>query len=273
MENMPTSTENDTTKSVVNGGEVRSVLSLLCVSVLALLGVIWAISSRMTLPADADLSVLSLTSFFSLSGAQSMINLLEQLTSLNYFAMLSMHALCFLFLQTFAIPGTIVFNLLGGALFGMRIGYPLCLVYNTIGSCFLFLISRRWGSALVQKYKPNEIAAFKARLAATTSTRELWFYMVAGRVFPFSPNWFINVASPQVGVGIPLFASSVFVGLAPYNFLTCKAGLILRSLTSKGDIISAAVTVKLVGAAVALFVVPQLVKRFICPTKEGKKTE
>ncbi|EGR28718.1 snare associated golgi, putative [Ichthyophthirius multifiliis] len=45
----------------------------------------------------------------------------------NYYILLLFVASNFLFLQTWCIPGTFVFNLLGGALFGIQVGFPVCL--------------------------------------------------------------------------------------------------------------------------------------------------
>ena len=40
------------------------------------------------------------------------------------------HMLCFVFLQTWCIPGTLLFNLFGGAIFGLKLGFILCLTVN-----------------------------------------------------------------------------------------------------------------------------------------------
>jgi len=53
-----------------------------------------------------------------------------------------------------------------------------------------------------------------------------------------TPNWLINMASPQVGVPIRSFFLSVLVGLAPYNFLCCNAGAALAELKSLDDVVS-----------------------------------
>jgi hypothetical protein len=38
------------------------------------------------------------------------------------------HALCFVFLQTWCVPGTVFFNLFGGAVFGVYKGTIICLI-------------------------------------------------------------------------------------------------------------------------------------------------
>ena len=88
-----------------------------------------------------------------------------------------------------------------------------------------------------------------------------------------TPNWLINIASPLVGVPIHLFFLSVFIGihhvltliwlgcmfvclfrhlgLMPYNFLCCQAGVVLSQLTSLGDLFSWKVVIQLAVGALA----------------------
>ena len=40
------------------------------------------------------------------------------------------HAIYFVFLQVWCIPGTVLFNLLGGAVFGVTKGTVICLLVN-----------------------------------------------------------------------------------------------------------------------------------------------
>ena len=40
----------------------------------------------------------------------------------------------------------------------------------------------------------------------------LFFFLVCLRVFPMSPNWFINMASPVLGIPIHYFFASVVLG-------------------------------------------------------------
>lgn len=51
-----------------------------------------------------------------------------------------------------------------------------------------------------------------------------------------TPNWLINMASPQVGVPLKAFFVSVLLGLAPYNFLTCNAGKHFKHSFNKPNI-------------------------------------
>uniref|UniRef100_M4BZH0 VTT domain-containing protein n=1 Tax=Hyaloperonospora arabidopsidis (strain Emoy2) TaxID=559515 RepID=M4BZH0_HYAAE len=167
----------------------------------------------------------------------------------------------YLYLQTFAIPGTVFLNLLGGALFGVALGFPLCLAYNTLGSVLMFLLSRRFGRRVVMRFFPCKLDVLRGMLEAHRDDMAL--YMVFLRVFPFTPNWFINLASPHLAIPLRQFMLGPLFGLIPYNFLSCKAGLVLRELRSRTDIIDTATTVQLVVVAtVGGLVLPRLKKRF-----------
>ncbi|GMF66659.1 unnamed protein product [Phytophthora fragariaefolia] len=208
---------------------------------------------------DAEWGALRLPT--SLEAAQQLGETLQSFAERRPGALLLAHMGCYLYLQTFAIPGTVFFNLLGGALFGVALGFPLCLAYNTLGSVFMFLLSRRFGRRVVTHAFPRKLAALRGMLDAHRD--EMALYMIFLRVFPFTPNWFINMASPHLDIPLGQFTLGPLIGLIPYNFLSCKAGLILRELRSRGDIIDTATTVQLIVAAVVGgLVLPRLKKHF-----------
>lgn len=197
----------------------------------------------------------------SLEAAQQLGETLQSFSERQFSSLLLAHMCCYLYLQTFAIPGTVFFNLLGGALFGVTLGFPLCLAYNTLGSVFMFLLSRHFGRRVVTNFFPKKLEALRSMLDAHRD--EMALYMIFLRVFPFTPNWFINMASPHLAIPLGQFSLGPLIGLIPYNFLSCKAGLILRELRSRGDIIDTATTVQLiVVAAVGGLVLPRLKKHF-----------
>ena len=71
------------------------------------------------------------------------------------------------------------------------------------------------------------------------SNREnLLWYMLFLRLTPLLPNWFINVASPIVGVPLSHFAIATFLGTTPANVVYYYAGTVLKDQgefnTSKG---------------------------------------
>lgn len=63
----------------------------------------------------------------------------------------------------------------------------------------------------------------------------LFNYMLFLRMTPLLPNWFINLASPVIGVPIAPFTLGTFFGVAPPSFVAIQAGQTLHKLTSSSD--------------------------------------
>ena len=76
----------------------------------------------------------------------------------------------------------------------------------------------------VAHFFADRMVEFRKLIVANRS--QLTVYMIFARVFPFTPNWFMNVASPQLRVPLPQFAVGVAIGLIPYNFLSCKVRVV-----------------------------------------------
>ena len=58
----------------------------------------------------------------------------------------------------------------------------------------------------------------------------LFNYLLFLRITPLLPNWFINLASPVIGVPYLPFGVATFVGVMPQTFLTVEVGLTLTEL-------------------------------------------
>lgn len=217
---------------------------------------------------DSEWAALRLPT--SLEAAQELGKTLNSVAAKEHTRVLVAHMCCYLYLQTFAIPGTVFFNLLGGALFGMTLGFPLCLAYNTLGSVFMYMLSKYCGRRAVLHLFPRKLATL--RELVDRERDDLALYMVFLRVFPFTPNWFINLASPHLEIPLTQFVLGPLLGLIPYNFFSCKAGLILSKLQSKGDIIDTTTTIQLVVIAVlGGILLPRLKKRFAGATPQVKQ--
>lgn len=67
---------------------------------------------------------------------------------------------------------------------------------------------------------------------------DLLFYLIGLRLFPGSPNWIMNITFPHINVNKSMFCLTVFVGLIPWNFITCSAGAMLSKLTSTKEIMN-----------------------------------
>nr|CCA14003.1 SNARE associated Golgi protein putative [Albugo laibachii Nc14] len=204
----------------------------------------------------------------SLKNAQQIGSVLTSFSNHAKWSVLFTHMCCYLYGQTFAIPGSIFLNLLGGALFGLWVGFPLCVMYNTIGSLTMYLLSQKFGERIVSRFCNDRLMQLKAMIDSHTqkndcSWSDLALYTIFMRIFPFTPNWFLNIASPHLKIPIPIFILGPFFGLIPYNFLSCQAGLMLSKLKSKEEIVNKQTTFQLVVIAVlGGILLPILKKRF-----------
>ncbi|KAF9433565.1 Transmembrane protein 41A [Entomortierella beljakovae] len=64
----------------------------------------------------------------------------------------------------------------------------------------------------------------------------LFMQLLLIRLFPLTPYWFINLASPLVGVPVIPFMTSMFLGVTPYNYICAQAGAILSEIHELRDI-------------------------------------
>ncbi|XP_065836257.1 transmembrane protein 41A-like [Oscarella lobularis] len=165
----------------------------------------------------------------------------------------------YLYKQTFAIPGSALLNVLAGALFGLQKAFGLVCFLTACGASLCYCLSTLFGYPITQYYFKERMDLFQAKVAANSNG--LFFFLLSLRIFPMTPNWLINVASPLVGVPIHLFYFSVLFGLMPYNLLCCHAGVVLSQLSSFGDLFTWNVLLQLVALALGVSL-PALWMRF-----------
>nr|XP_006012558.1 PREDICTED: transmembrane protein 41A isoform X3 [Latimeria chalumnae] len=90
----------------------------------------------------------------------------------------------------------------------------------------------------------------------------LFFFLLFLRLFPMTPNWFLNLTSPILNIPITQFFFSVLIGLIPYNFICVQTGSILSEISSLDDIFSWGTLLKLLGIAVMALVPGALIKHY-----------
>ncbi|XP_049888209.1 transmembrane protein 41 homolog [Pectinophora gossypiella] len=166
--------------------------------------------------------------------------------------------LVYIFLQTFAIPGSIFLSILSGFLFPFYLALLLVCCCSAIGASLCFFLSNLLGKKIVRKFFPERAEQWSK--AVEKHKNNLLNYIIFLRVTPFLPNWFINMSAPVIGVPLVPFALGTFIGVAPPSFVAIQAGQTLHTLTSTSDAWSwTSVTVLSVFALVSL--VPVLMKQ------------
>ncbi|GJQ65181.1 hypothetical protein Trydic_g17306 [Trypoxylus dichotomus] len=137
----------------------------------------------------------------------------------HYYSVLSGVFLSYIFLQTFAIPGSLFLSILSGFLFNFY-------------TALILLLGRR----LVWLYFPEK--AREWAIIVNKHRENLLNYIIFLRVTPFLPNWFINLTAPVIGVPLVPFALGTFVGVAPPSFVAIQAGQTLHDMSANDSAFS-----------------------------------
>ncbi|XP_022778493.1 transmembrane protein 41B-like, partial [Stylophora pistillata] len=142
----------------------------------------------------------------------------------------------YIFLQTFAIPGSIFLSILSGFLFSFPLALFLVCLCSSVGASFCYLLFYLVGRRLVKHYIPDRVDQWCEQV--NHHRDNLLSYIIFLRITPFLPNWFINISSPVIGVPLLPFFVGTFVGVAPPSFGFISAGVELYVLTTTGDVMS-----------------------------------
>jgi len=142
----------------------------------------------------------------------------------------------YIFLQTFAIPGSIFLSILCGYLFPFYVALFLVCFCSAAGASLCYLLSLFIGRRLVDRFIKERVQSWT--LKVNEHKDNLFNYIIFLRITPFLPNWFINITSPVIGVPISPFFFGTFLGVAPPSFVAIQAGTTLNQLTSSSDTVS-----------------------------------
>jgi len=142
----------------------------------------------------------------------------------------------YLFLQTFAIPGSIFLSIVSGYLFPFPVALLLICFCSATGASFCYLLSYLVGRRLVKTYLPERSADWARKVEKQKDN--ILGYIIFLRITPFLPNWFINIVSPVIDVHLKPFWIGTFLGVAPPSFIAIQAGTTLQQLTSTTDALS-----------------------------------
>ncbi|KAG7201087.1 hypothetical protein KM043_017629 [Ampulex compressa] len=165
--------------------------------------------------------------------AKNLGRLLGRYKDLYYFQVLSGLFAMYIFLQTFAIPGSIFLSIMSGFLFPFPVALFLVCTCSAIGATLCYLLSSFFGRRLLYRYFPEK--AQEWTMIVNKHRSNLLNYMLFLRMTPLLPNWFINLASPVIGVPVVPFTVGTFFGVAPPSFVAIQAGQTLQNLASSSD--------------------------------------
>ncbi|XP_064646657.1 transmembrane protein 41A-like isoform X2 [Lineus longissimus] len=210
------------------------------------------------LPAASGGSAISFPT--NLQELTSLAAVLSQYKTHHLGYVLILFCSAYIYKQSFAIPGSALLNLLAGTLFGVQYGFPLVCLLTAFGATCCYLLSQFFGKTFILKYFPDKVKRMQNLVSENSDS--LFFFLLFLRLFPMSPNWFLNMASPIINIPIHLFFLSVFIGLMPYCFICVQTGCILSTISSMSDIFTFWTMAKLAGVAMVALLPGYLIKRY-----------
>uniref|UniRef100_A0AAV1TE74 VTT domain-containing protein n=1 Tax=Peronospora matthiolae TaxID=2874970 RepID=A0AAV1TE74_9STRA len=252
-----------------------SIAVILCLCIL-LVRRVRAHDAARLLP-TSTLDLLSVSSFSSLQELQRSHETFQHVFHVEFPLALFCFTCIYVLKQTFAIPGSALLNVFAGAVLPVSLAFPLVCTLTTCGASCCYLLSKNLASeeivqSLSERLLPGQLLKLRRKIDEARTQGQLPFVLLFLRVFPFTPNWFLNMASSWLQVPLQLFAPSVALGLLPYNFITVNAGAMLSSLRSTRDLMDPRTMGVLVLLALGMLI-PAMMKKKAKDRDAGCGTE
>lgn len=168
--------------------------------------------------------------------AKALGTVLSKYKDTYYTQVLLAYFATYIFLQTFAIPGSIFLSILSGYLYPFPLALFLVCLCSGLGATFCYMLSYLVGRPMVYKYLTERAQKWSQQV--DKHREHLINYIIFLRITPFLPNWFINITAPVINVPLGVFFLGTFLGVAPPSFVAINAGTTLYKLTTAGEAVS-----------------------------------
>ncbi|XP_034478520.1 transmembrane protein 41 homolog isoform X2 [Drosophila innubila] len=168
--------------------------------------------------------------------AKMLAKVLDRYKDMYYFEVMFGVVVAYVFLQTFAIPGSLFLSILLGFLYKFPIALFLICFCSALGATLCYTLSNLVGRRLIRHFWPKKTNEWSRHVEEYRDS--LFNYMLFLRMTPILPNWFINLASPVIGVPLHTFALGTFCGVAPPSVIAIQAGKTLQKMTSSSEAFS-----------------------------------
>lgn len=159
---------------------------------------------------------------------------LKKYSNDHFFSVLVAFFSAYVFLQTFAIPGSIFLSILSGFLYPFPLAISIVCICSALGASFCYFLSFLVARKLIFKYFEERVTSWQQKVEKQKGN--MLFYIIFLRITPFVPNWFMNLTSPLINIPLWPFALGTFIGVAPPSCFYVTAGQTLNTMTSSSSI-------------------------------------
>jgi uncharacterized membrane protein YdjX (TVP38/TMEM64 family) len=162
-----------------------------------------------------------------------------------------------------SLPGAVILTLTGGFLFGAVLGTLLTVTGATIGATGVFLFAKAiFGEQALDRLGP------RAQGLAEAIRRNAASYLLVLRLVPLFPFFLVNLVPAFVGVRLPVYVLTTFVGIIPGTAVFSLTGAGLGNILDAGgtldlrSVLSPEILAGLIGLALLSLAAIPLKNRF-----------
>jgi len=162
-----------------------------------------------------------------------------------------------------SFPGAVILTLAGGFLFGAWLGTLLTVTGATIGATGVFLFAKViFGEQALDRRGP------RAQGLAEAIRRNAASYLLVLRLVPLFPFFLVNLVPAFVGVRLPVYVLTTFIGIIPGTAVFSLTGAGLGNILDAGgtpdlrSVLSPEILAGLIGLALLSLAAIPLKNRF-----------
>ena len=171
----------------------------------------------------------------SIDDVKVIVESLEEYKEAHFWQVWSGFVVLYIAMQSCGIPGTLFLSILSGALFGTRIGFGTVILTSSTGASLCYMLSSHFAKDVIESRFKSMIRSF--RTSIHEHKENVFNYLLFLRMTPFMPNWFINLASPVMGIPFSTFYFATLLGLMPANYLHVTTGAVIHSFQTGESVI------------------------------------
>jgi uncharacterized membrane protein YdjX (TVP38/TMEM64 family) len=195
--------------------------------------------------------VLDLDRFASFQHLRAHHERLSAFVAAHYAQAVAGYLLLYVLFVALSLPGAIWLTVAAGFLFGAVVGATLAVIAATIGATLLFLAAK----TSLGDYLHTHAGPWLTKVERGFADNQ-WSYLLMMRLFPVIPFFIANLVPAFLGVPLPIFIITTFVGIIPATaiFATVGAGLGSVLETSADLSLHSLMTPEVKGALIGLAV-------------------
>jgi uncharacterized membrane protein YdjX (TVP38/TMEM64 family) len=185
---------------------------------------------------------------------------LTEFVASHYVQAVLVYLVLYVLFVALSLPGATWLTIAGGFLFGAVVGTILAVIAATTGASLLFLATK----TSLGDYLHARAGSWFAKVERGFADNQ-WSYLLMMRLFPVIPFFIANLIPAFLGVPLPVFIVTTFIGIIPATAIFATVGAGLGSvLETSGDLtlsslLTPQVEIALIGLAL-LAAVPIVVK-------------